>query len=83
MVALYITSLGKMGGKTVVGAGLGKHLLDEGKKVGFFKPFLAGEGSPPEGSIDSDVAFMKDVLALEESSDALCPVVNGRTESNL
>ena len=41
MVALYVTSLERGIGKTAVCAGLGKHLLSDGKKIGFFKPVIA------------------------------------------
>jgi BioD-like phosphotransacetylase family protein len=46
-------------------------LLDENKKIGFFKPIIAGS-KPTE--TDSDVAFMKDILNLKESADLLSPV---------
>jgi len=78
LVALYVTSLERAVGKTVVGAGLGKHLLGNGKKVGFLKPLIAEVESPPVGSVDSDAVFMKNVLALEEPVDALCPVIGGK-----
>ena len=76
MVALYVTSVEKAVGKTAVGAGLGKYLLDNGKKVGFLKPLIAATASlSPEG-VDSDAVFMKHILALEEPVDALCPVIS-------
>ena len=78
MVALYVTSSERAAGKTVVGAGLGKHLLGKGKKVGFLKPVIAEVESPPVGSADSDAVFMKHVLALEEPIEALCPVISGK-----
>jgi len=71
VVTLYVTSLEKGIGKTAVCAGLGKHLLNDGKKVGFFKPITAGN-KPAEGT-DSDAAFMKGLLALKEPVEALCP----------
>jgi len=71
MVTLYIISLEKNTGKTAVCAGLGKHLLNDGKKVGFFKP-IAAASKPAEGT-DSDAAFMKELLALEEPVESLCP----------
>ncbi len=78
MVALYVTSAEKAAGKTAVGAGLGKYLLDNGKKVGFLKPLIAvTESLSPEG-VDSDAVFMKHILALKEPVDALCPVVSDK-----
>ena len=72
LVTLYVTSLEKGTGKTAVCAGLGKHLLNDGKKIGFFKPIIAG-GKPAEG-VDSDAEFIKQVFALKESVESLCPV---------
>ena len=76
MVALYMTSLEGATGKTAVGAGLGKHLMESGKKVGFLKPLIAeAEGSPAENA-DSDAVFMKRILALKEPVEVLCPVIS-------
>lgn len=66
-------------GKTVVCAGLGRHLLADGKKVGFFKPIVADIKSPAIEATDSDAEFMKHILALEEPVGSLCPV-SGRQE---
>lgn len=85
MVAVYVTSLEKAAGKTAVEAGLGKHLLDSGKKVGFFKPLIiVAEGLSPEVA-DSDALFMKSVLSLDEPLEALCPVIidDDKLASNL
>ncbi len=81
MAALYVTSSQAGVGKTAVCAGLGKHLMGDGKKVGFFKPIVADIKSPPIEAIDSDTAFIKHVLALEEPIDSLCPVI--RRQGNL
>jgi hypothetical protein len=74
LVALYVASSEEAAGKTTICAGVGKHLLDEGKKVGFLKLILADKKS--EGS-DSDAVFMKQVLALSEPVDSLCPLISG------
>ncbi len=81
MVTLYVTSLERGSGKTTVCAGLGKHLLSDGKKIGFFKPVIADNKNSPMASTDSDTAFIKRLLALEEPVDLLCPVFSN--ESNL
>ena len=73
MAALYVTSLYAGVGKTAVCAGLSWHLLSDGKKVGFFKPLVSDIKSPE--AIDSDVEFIKRVLALAEPLDSLCPVI--------
>ena len=77
MVALYVTSLEAGAGKTAVCAGVGKHLLADGKKLGFFKPIMAKNA---EG-VDGDAIFMKHIFDLEEPVDFLCPVISD--ESNL
>jgi BioD-like phosphotransacetylase family protein len=78
LVALYVTSPYAGAGKTTVCAGLGRHLVRDGKKVGFFKPIVAEIKSPE--AVDSDAQFMKQVLALKESVENLCPVIGGRGE---
>ncbi len=74
MAALYVTSVEKGSGKTAVCAGLGKHLLSDGKKIGFFKPLITATKNPPKKGIDSDVAFIKQLFALKEPVNILCPV---------
>ena len=76
MVALYVTSLEAFAGKTAICAGIGKRLVEDGKKVGFFKPIVTDGEEPPIEGIDSDAAFMKRVLALDEPVDHLCPVIS-------
>lgn len=76
MVALYVTSSAGAAGKTTICAGLGKHLLDNGQKVGFFKPIMV-DNSPTEG-IDNDALFMKQILKLDEPVDRICPVISGQ-----
>jgi BioD-like phosphotransacetylase family protein len=76
LVALYVTSPYAGAGKTAVCAGLGRHLKGSGRKVGFFKPLVAEIKSPE--AIDSDTQFMKQVLALKEPVNSLCPVIGGK-----
>lgn len=73
MVALLITSLGPGSGKTTVCAGLGRYLVERGKKVAFFKPVIASS-TPPAQESTNDAALMKHLLSLEEPTDLLCPV---------
>jgi len=79
LATLYVTSLERGAGKTALCAGLGKHLLSNAKKVGFFKPSIDKER--PMEAIDSDAVFMKHIFALEEPIDSLCPVISD--EGNL
>jgi len=80
LVALYVTSLERNSGKTAVCAGIGKHLLDDGKKIGFIKPVITDNRNLPK-EIYGDATFMKHTFALEESIDYLCPVIS--SEGNL
>lgn len=73
MAALYVTSLQAGAGKTVVCAGLARHLQNTGRKVGYFKPLVADIRE--EAEVDSDAQFMKSVLNLKESAADLCPVI--------
>ncbi len=77
MVALYITSLENGIGKTAVCAGLGKRLLNEGRKIGFFKPIITGGKKTPAAGADSDAEFIKHLFSLDESVDLLCPTLSG------
>lgn len=81
MVALYVTSLERGSGKTTICAGLGRHLLGNGKRVGFFKPVIADDKNLPIEHTDSDTEFIKYLFALEEPADLLCPVFSD--EDNL
>ena len=75
MVTLYVIS-SERAGKTAICAGVGKHLLRNGKKVGFFKPIIADTKSVPIEGTDSDAVFMKHIFALDESVESLCPVIS-------
>lgn len=76
MAALYVTSSQTGAGKTLVCAGLGKHLKGKGKKVGFFKPLVADIKGK---EADSDTAFLKKILSLKEPAADLCPAVSGES----
>jgi len=66
LVCLYVTSLEEADGKTALCAGIGQHLLESGRSVGYLKPTTNGVVSP-------DASFMKYILALGTSEDVLCP----------
>ncbi|MFC1930033.1 DRTGG domain-containing protein [Chloroflexota bacterium] len=73
MVFLYVVSAEAAAGKTMICAGLGKHLLGAGKKVGFVKPVRVS------GS-DADAIFMSQALDLGESVDFICPAASSASE---
>jgi len=75
LAALYVTSFEAGSGKTTICAGVGKHLLVDGKKVGFFKPIITEGGKPPIEGFDSDAEFMKHILTLKQPLDDICPVI--------
>jgi len=74
MVALFIVSAQAASGKTAIAIGLGRQLLGEGKKVGFFRP-LVGEKTSP--SSEGDAVFAKQALGLTETVRALSPFFEG------
>jgi len=73
LVALYVTSLEPGSGKTAVCAGIGKHLLSEGKETGFLKPVIS-EASKTIG--DGDADFIKQLFAISEPVESLAPVIS-------
>jgi len=70
LVALYVASAEAAAGKSMICAGVGKHLLGDGKNVGFLKPVIAEKKAKP----DDDAVLMKQVLNLPESVESICPV---------
>jgi len=74
VVTLYVTSLAKGNGKTAVSASIGQRLLEEGKKVGFFKVVPGSQDTTTEGN-DSDAVFMQSILALKEPAEQICPAL--------
>ena len=75
MSTLYVTSLEAGVGKTAVCAGLGRYLLNNGRKAGFFKPIIAGGEGLPVTGVDSDGIFMKRILSLGEPLENICPFI--------
>ena len=80
MATLYVTSSQKITGKTLVSAGLGKHLQNDGKKVGFLKPIVADDKGQASPEAKNDATFMKKILALAESIDETSPIISMTTE---
>jgi len=74
VVTLFVTSLSSGAGKTAICAGIGKHLIAQGKKVGYMRPLI---GAPPSGA---DALFMKEVLSLQEPLEALCPAFTNENQ---
>lgn len=77
MKALYLTSV-EAAGKTALCLGIAKKLLQEGKKVGFFRPVRLSEPSLTDGY--KDTLFINEALGLGESLDTLSPIVLSRRD---
>lgn len=77
MVALYVTSV-KSAGETAFCAGIGRKLIEEGLKVGFFIPVQLSEISDADGY--KDVDFIKEALKLTESAEQLRHITLSRQE---
>jgi len=68
MATLYIASMGDAAGKSSLAAALGRKLQARGKKVGYVKALCGPGGGDP------DAGCMKQLLGLEETVEAMCPV---------
>ena len=76
MKALYITSLHTFSGKTAICLALGRRLLKEEYRVGYFKPLSTQPWGPVPGQVlDEDADFVRRMLGLKESSADLVGVV--------
>jgi BioD-like phosphotransacetylase family protein len=77
MLALYIDSV-ESAGKTTLCAGIGSHLLEHGKQVGFFMPVQLVENG--NGHEHRDAGFLSEVLGLTQPIRQLLPVQMTRDE---
>ncbi len=69
---LYIPSLQSFSGKTAVCLALGRRLQQDGYRVGYFKPLSTQAWEPIPGQTpDEDADFVRQVLGLEETTEAL------------
>ncbi|MBS7610284.1 phosphotransacetylase family protein, partial [Candidatus Bathyarchaeota archaeon] len=72
---LYIASPFAISGKTNLCLGLALKYLEEGYKVGYFRP-IGMESKTLHGTpIDEDVLLMKEVLGLDEPIEKLSPII--------
>lgn len=71
---LYLASLEDRAGKTAFGAALARRLIQEGRRVGYYKPIAVVQGNH-EGAIeDPDTRFFQQTLRLSEPVSALRPL---------
>ena len=75
--SIYVSGTG-YSGKTALCLGLFGKLQEMGLSVGYFKPVGMGQKLVDGVLRDTDVILMKEVMALEEDLDTLCPVVLGK-----
>jgi len=75
--SIYVSGTG-YSGKTALCLGLFGKLQEMGLRVGYFKPVGMGQKYVDGKLRDTDVILMKEVMALEEDLDELCPVVLGK-----
>ncbi len=70
MVNLYISSV-EPGGKTALCAGIGRQLLNRGKKVGYIIPVQLSENDNANGYRDAN--FIKEALELKDTPELISP----------
>jgi len=76
MKSLYITSIEPFSGKTAVCLALGRRLVRDGHKVGYFKPLSTQPWEPVPGrTVDEDADFVQRTLGLEEPTKDLIGVL--------
>ncbi len=79
--SVYIASIEKLAGKTLVLLSVASKARSAGMKVGYFKPIGLGSSLDPEGNlIDEDVETMSRILDLKDPHDVICPITLGRDE---
>lgn len=75
MKRLYIGSMNRHSGKTLLTLGLSVILQKKGYKIGYIKP-LGNEPLVRDGEVvDANALFFKEALGLVEPVEALCPFV--------
>ena len=74
--AIYVSGT-RFSGKTALCLGLFGRFQEMGFVVGYFKPVGQGRKMVDGKLRDADVILMKEIMALSESLDELCPVVLG------
>jgi uncharacterized protein len=71
MITLQIVSYEQCG-KTALCAGIGKKLVNSGKKIGYVKPLhMAGQTGTAECG---DAVFVSEALELSENKEQVCPI---------
>jgi len=75
MVPLFVGSTSGFSGKNVVCLGIGRRFIQDGIKMGYFKP-VGVFPTQHEGVLtDEDVLFFKDALEIKDALTDICPIV--------
>lgn len=76
MKSLFICSTYEYSGKSLISMGLGVKALEDGYKVGYFKPLGKAPKITRAGKLfDEDAELMRRVLNLRDHLEKICPVV--------
>jgi hypothetical protein len=75
MVTLYIGSSDTYSGKTLTGMVLGLRYQEQGRRVGYFKPFGLVPHPVGAAATDEDAEFVAGVLHLPDRLEDLCPLL--------
>ncbi len=76
MKRLYIGSMNRFSGKSLVTLGLAVEMKDMGFRVGYIKPLGKDPVSSDGETVDADALFFREVLRLEEPLAAVSPFVS-------
>ena len=76
MTTLYVVSQADGVGKTAVSTGIGRYLVDKGRRVGYFNPNLPGTIGTANGA-SRDAEFIKNVLDLTDDPGDISPTIAG------
>lgn len=72
--AVYVASLEELGGKSTLAISLAQLAMEEGMRVGYFKPISVDCVPSPRGELmDEDAETMKTILGLEAGTE-VCPL---------
>jgi hypothetical protein len=75
MKPLFVTSLSEYSGKNLILLGLGKRLIEEGYKIGMFKPLGIFPTRVGNVLTDEDTIFFRKVFNLSDPLEDMCPCV--------
>lgn len=75
MQLIYVGSVRGFAGKNLICLGLGRQMIEDGKKIGIMKPYGAKPLNTDGGYTDADAWMINQVLELNQTPEQCCPVV--------